>query len=84
MYKWQLDIASGTPAEAPIHKGAIKYLKEKQLWSEENELWNNARLKRLNLLRQTWANFIKNNEDLDEKSFKIEWEKERSLVLVKN
>ena len=84
MYKWQLDIASGTPAEAPIHKGAIKYLKEKQLWSEENELWNNARLKRLSLLRNTWANFIKNNEDLDEKSFKIEWEKERNLVLAKN
>jgi len=84
MYKWQLDLASGTPAEAPIHKGAIKYLKEKKLWSKENELWNNARLKRLNLLRKTWANFIKNNKDLENKPFKIAWEKERDLVLAKN
>ena len=84
MYKWQLDLASGTPAEAPIHKGAIKYLKEKNLWSKENELWNNARLKRLNLLQNTWKNFIKNNKNLDEKTFKIEWTKERNLVLAKN
>ena len=84
MYKWQLDIAAGTPAEAPIHKGAIKYLKEKKLWSIENEEWNNARLKRLNLLIKAWADFIKSNDNLDEETFKKAWLKERDLVLAKN
>ena len=31
MYRWKLDLAVGTPVDAPIHKGTIKYLKEKSL-----------------------------------------------------
>ena len=84
MHKWRLDLASGTPAEIPIHKGVIKYLKEKKLWSQEDEEWNNTRLKRLNLLKNTWNNFIQENSKLDDKTFKIEWLKERESVLAKN
>ena len=84
MYKWRLDLSSGTPAEIPIHKGAIKYLKEKNLWSQKDEEWNNTRLKRLNLLKDTWNDFIQLNSKLDNKTFKIKWLKERESVLAKN
>ena len=84
MHKWRLDLASVTPAEIPIHKGVIKYLKEKKLWSQEDEEWNNTRLKRLNLLKDTWNDFIQQNSKLDNKTYKIKWLKERESVLAKN
>ena len=84
MFKWKLKLSSGTPAEIPIHKGAIKYLKEKNLWSDEDEIWNNARLNRLNILIATWQNFTKNNNHLNDEEFKNKWLKVRELALVKN
>mgnify|MGYP001385840007 CR=1 FL=1 len=84
MHKWRLDLSSGTPAEIPIHEGAIKYLKEKNLWSNEDESWNVARLKRLNLLRNTWKKFIQENSNLDDEKFKVEWLRERESVLAEN
>ena len=84
MYKWKLELSSGTPAEIPIHKGAIKYLNEKGLWSDKDEIWNNERLKRLNLLIETWQSFKKNNSHLEEELFKVEWLKQRELALAKN
>ena len=84
MFKWKLELSSGTPAEIPIHKGAIKYLKEKNLWNEEDEKWNNARLKRLAILIGTWKNFLTNNDHLDGEEFKKEWLKVRELALANN
>ena len=84
MFKWKLELSSGTPAEIPIHKGAIKYLKEKNLWNEEDEKWNNARLKRLEILIDAWKNFLTNNDHLDGEEFKKEWLKVRELTLANN
>jgi len=83
MYKWSLKLAIGTPVDAPIHNGTIKYLKEKNLWSKEDEKWNNKRIKRLDTLIDGWKIFLAKNKDLEDKEFKIKWLKERKLLLAK-
>lgn len=82
MHKWKLELASGTPIEAPIHKGVIRYLEEKNLWSKKDEIWNNNRIKRLNALITGWDLFYENNKDLNKEKFKIKWLEERKTILA--
>ena len=83
MYKWNLKLAVGTPVDAPIHKGTIKYLKEKNLWSEQDEKWNNQRIERLNTLLEGWKRFLTKNKKLTDEDFKSKWLEERKLLLAK-
>ena len=83
MYKWNLKLAVGTPVDAPIHKGTIKYLKEKNLWSEKDEKWNNQRIERLNTLLEGWKKFLTKNNNLKDEDFKSKWLEERKLLLAK-
>ena len=45
--------------DAPFHDGAIKLLKEKNVWSPEHQKWQDGIVKRHALLRQTWADLMK-------------------------
>tara|TARA_B100000686_G_scaffold104414_1_gene111644 strand:+ start:5219 stop:6388 length:1170 start_codon:yes stop_codon:yes gene_type:complete len=83
MYKWNLELVAGTPIDAPVHKGAIKYLKEKNLWSQKDEEWNIKRIKRLNTLIEGWKIFLKDNINLKDEEFKIKWLEERKKLLAK-
>ena len=83
MYRWKLDLAVGTPVDAPILKGTIKYLKEKNLWSDEDEKWNNQRIERLNTLLEGWEKFLAKNIDLKDEDFQSKWLEERKLLLAK-
>lgn len=52
---WAPDIAGKPPADAPWHDGAIKYLKEKGIWTAEHQAWQDKRLARLKKLEAGWA-----------------------------
>ena len=82
MNRWKIDLAVGTPVDAPIHKGTIKYLKEKNLWSAEDEKWNNMRIERLNTLLNGWEKFLTKNKNLKDEDFKSKWLEERKLLLA--
>jgi len=82
MNRWKIDLAVGTPVDAPIHKGTIKYLKEKNLWSAEDEKWNNMRIERLNTLLKGWEKFLTKNKNLKDEDFKSKWLEERKLLLA--
>ena len=82
MNRWKIDLAVGTPVDAPIHKGTIKYLKEKNLWSTEDEKWNNMRIERLNTLLKGWEKFLTKNKNLKDEDFKSKWLEERKLLLA--
>ncbi|MBN9428532.1 MAG: TAXI family TRAP transporter solute-binding subunit [Burkholderiales bacterium] len=43
-----------TPADAPFHDGAIRYLKEKGVWTAQDQAWQDARIARIATVRRTW------------------------------
>lgn len=57
MPDWRIDLASNVPVQCPYHEGAIKYFKEKGLWTDEHEAWNNNYLEEIEKVTQAWATF---------------------------
>ncbi|MEZ5853108.1 MAG: TAXI family TRAP transporter solute-binding subunit [Hyphomicrobiaceae bacterium] len=58
MPRWQVSKSGAYPMDAPFHNGAIKYLKEKGIWSADHQKWQDAILKRRGLLQQAWKDMI--------------------------
>ena len=80
--RWSLDEAGTPPIDAPFHEGAIRYLKEKGIWTEEHDAWNEARLERLNALRAAWDEAIAEGKDMSDEEFAKLWEQRREAVLA--
>jgi len=54
MGRWNMEDAGTSPAGAPFHAGAIKYLREKGVWDGEDDAWNDARLAELDQIKAAW------------------------------
>jgi hypothetical protein len=67
----------------PVHKGAVKALKEAGGWSDDQEKHNNALLKRQETLLAAWGTFSKANPPSDPKEFATAWMKARADALTK-
>ena len=53
-----------------MHKGAVKAMKEAGAWSDDQEKYNNALLKRQEVLDQpAWNEFMKGNPSADSAKF---------------
>lgn len=52
---WALTKSIRTPADAPWHDGAIRYAKEKGLWTEKDQKWQEKRLARLEKVKRAWS-----------------------------
>ncbi|MCA8926965.1 MAG: TAXI family TRAP transporter solute-binding subunit [Alphaproteobacteria bacterium] len=52
---WAVDKAGPPPYDAPAHEGTIRYLKEKGIWTDEHQAWQDARLARLNKYLELWG-----------------------------
>lgn len=68
----------------PVHKGAVKALKEAGAWSDDQEKFNNDLVKRQQLLIDAWTDFNKANPPADAAKFNEEWMKARKTALAKN
>lgn len=51
---WAIAGAGRPPADAPWHEGAIRYMKEKGLWTAEDDAWQAKRLARLEKVIALW------------------------------
>jgi TRAP transporter TAXI family solute receptor len=67
----------------PVHKGAVKALKEAGAWSDDQEKFNNALFKRQEVLLAAWADFSKGNPPSDPAKFTEDWMKARKAALTK-
>jgi TRAP transporter TAXI family solute receptor len=67
----------------PVHKGAVKALKEAGAWSDDQEKFNNALFKRQETLIAAWADFNKGTPSTDAAKFTEEWMKARKAALTK-
>ncbi len=82
MPEWAITRSGRTPAGAPFHEGAIRYLKEKGLWTAESEQWNNKFLERLKKVKQAWkaARTEAEAKKMSEKEFQEFWMSRRKEI----
>jgi uncharacterized protein len=81
MPRWDMNQA-GTPAtDVPFHEGAIRYLREAGIWTEEHDAWNEARLARLNALLEAWPKAIDEAAGKSDDEFAEIWERHRLEAL---
>lgn len=81
MSRWALDTAATPPIDAPFHEGAIRYLEEKGLWTEEFQAWQEQRLARLHALEAAWEEAVAEGEGTDDDEFAEIWERHRTRAL---
>lgn len=81
MHRWDIKL-SGVPAiDAPFHEGAIRYLKEKGIWTDAHQAWNDTRTARLNALLEAWPKAITEGEGKSDEEFADIWESHRQKAL---
>ncbi|CUH80984.1 TAXI family TRAP transporter solute-binding subunit [Tropicibacter naphthalenivorans] len=54
MPNWSTSIAGTTPAGAPFHDGAVRYLKEIGVWTDKDQQWNDARIAHIEEVKAAW------------------------------
>lgn len=67
----------------PVHKGAVKALKEACAWSEAQEKHNAGLLMRQDVLKKTWDEFVKASATGEAAKFTEDWMKARNAALKK-
>lgn len=81
MVRWDLNQSGLPPADVPFHEGAVRYLKEKGIWTEEAEAWNQKRTERLDAMLAAWEEFKPANEGLSAEEFAAKWkDKQREVI----
>ena len=81
MPRWDLEEAGHAPMGAPFHPGAIRYLEEKGIWNDEDQAWNDKRLKRLEALQSAWEETVEAHPDASEEAFAEAWAERRAAAI---
>lgn len=81
MYRWQLEEAGVPAADAPFHPGAIRYLKERGIWTDEHQAWNDTRTARLEALLAAWPKAMEEGKGKPDDEFANIWEQHRQAAL---
>lgn len=83
MSDWVIEKSSQFPNGAPFHEGAIKYLKEKGLWTEEHEKWNNEAIESLRKSQEAWDTVVEEakSKNISDKDFPDYWLQRRAEIL---
>jgi uncharacterized protein len=58
MERWELPRAAGFPTALPYHDGAIRFLKDKGVWSSDHQRWQDGIMRRQARLQQGWAEMM--------------------------
>jgi uncharacterized protein len=66
----------------PMHEGAVRYFKEKGVWTAEHQKHNDELVKRQDILAAAWTAY-KSKGPADDKAFKAGWMKARAEALTK-
>ena len=66
MPNWNIKKSGKTPADVAWHPGSVKYLKEKGVWSADDEKWNQARAARQDKVIEEWNNAMDAYNDMRE------------------
>ena len=79
MAQWELAQAGTISMDAPFHEGAVRYLEEKAMWSEEDQAWNGAQIAEMEALQAAWEEL--SASDMDDEAFAGAWAERRDAIL---
>ena len=81
---WEITKAGPSGADAPVHRGAIKYLKEIGVWTEKDQLWNDKRIAHMKKVQQAWEEAVEeaHEKKIKGKNFPEFWLKKRQKALM--
>lgn len=65
----------------PYHDGAIRYWKEKGIWSAEAQAHNDALVKRQGIIATAWTTYKAANKGKDKDAYKAGWAAARGAAL---
>ena len=65
----------------PLHEGAIRYFKERGVWTDAAQKHTEGLIKRQNLVKAAWTSFTGANAPKDKAAFKSAWLKARAKAL---
>lgn len=82
MPRWDLEMSGTPPIDVPFHEGAIRYLEEIGVWTEEHQAWNEARTARLEALMTAWDKAMAEGEEMSDEEFAQLWEEYRTEALA--
>ncbi len=74
---WAIDKSGRTPADAPWHEGSIRYLKERGIWTDEDQAWQDRRLARLRRIQAGWDEAKRTFSGQGDAAWAAHWEKFR-------
>jgi hypothetical protein len=66
----------------PMHEAAIRYFKERGVWTDEHQKHNDAMIKRQEVLAAAWKGYTP-NAPADDQEFARGWMKARAAALTK-
>jgi len=83
MPDWKISDSGVPPADAPFHEGAIKYLREKGVWTAKDDEWNKARIEHLKKVQKAWEKTVAEAEakKIKSKDLPAFWLKQRAEAL---
>ncbi|MDC0661459.1 TAXI family TRAP transporter solute-binding subunit [Marinobacter sp. SS21] len=81
MPRWNINLSGVPSIDVPFHDGAIRYLEEKGIWTEDLQAWNDQRTERLNALLQAWPQAVTASEGKSDDEFARIWEHHRQQAL---
>ncbi len=78
MKNWNIDLSGTPPMDAPFHEGAIRYLKEKGMWGEKEQAWNDKNVEEIQALIAAWKELM--GQNLSDEEFADAWAEKRAQV----
>ena len=78
MKSWNIDLSGTPPMDAPFHEGAIRYLKEKDMWGEKEQAWNDRNVEEIQALIAAWEELMGRN--LSDEEFQQAWAEKRDEI----
>lgn len=81
MERWGIKQSGSTPLDAPLHEGAVRYLREIGQWTDKQQAWNDGAVAEIQALVGAWDGFLAANRDLSPEEFATAWDQTRAEIM---
>lgn len=83
MKRWAIETSGTPPTGAAFHEGAVRYFREKGIWTNEYQLWNEQRIERHRALQAAWREMMEKefSRSADPERVSQVWQARRNEII---